>query len=364
MNTVRVDASGVESFVTDVVTALGARREVAAQVAESLVTADLRGHNSHGVARAVLYAEMIDDGAIDPTATPEVVREDDTTANVDGRSQFGQVVGRKAIEVGVEKANDAGVAAVGVRDAAHLGRIGEWSERVASEGLVLVAFVNTQGGAQTVGPAGSADRLLSTNPISVSVPTFDALEFDIVLDIATSQVANGKIYEKEAADEQIPEGWTTKANGEPVLDPHDFIENEIGAMLPLGGRVSGYKGFGLGVIVELLASNISDGIATGETDPEWFNNAACFLFVDPRRFTSRERIEERVTAFADRIRSATRSSDIPVGVATKADRALLPGELEHQTTVENRQKGIELPAATIKELNEFAAEIGVDHRLE
>lgn len=364
MSTVRVDTGDLEAFATDVVTEIGARREIAAQVAESLVTADLRGHNSHGVARVALYAEMVDDGAIDPTATPEVVREGDTTANVDGRSQFGQVVGRKAIEVGVEKASDSGVAVVGVRDAAHLGRIGEWGERAASEGLVLVAFVNTQGGAQTVGPAGSADRLLSTNPISVSVPTFDALEFDIVLDMATSQVANGKIYEKEAAGEQIPEGWTTKANGEPVLEPHDFIENEIGAMLPLGGRVSGYKGFGLGVIVELLASNVSDGIAAGETDPEWFNNAGCFLFVDPRRFTSKERIEERVTALADRIRSATRSTDIPVGVATKADRALLPGEIEHQTTVENRREGIEFSADTIEELNAFAADIGVDHRLE
>jgi uncharacterized oxidoreductase len=364
MNSVRITPESLKEFATDAVSALGANHDVAEKVAESLVTADLRGHNSHGIARLSLYRQMVEEGAINPGARPRVEEESATTATVDGRSLFGQVVGRKAVSIGVEKAIEEAVSVVGVRDATHLGRIGEWGERTAAEGLVFAAFVNTQGGAQTVTPPGSADRLLSTNPLSIAIPTFDALPFDIVLDMATSQVANGKIYEKRAEDERLPAEWTTTSDGTAVSDPDGFIENEVGALLPLGGRTSGYKGFGLSVVVELLASSIADGTAAGETDPDWFNNAACFVFIDPLRFTSQERLEERVTAVADRIRSASTSHSVPADDAARGDKPMLPGEPEHEETQARRRDGIPIPATTRRELNGMAAELGIDRRIE
>lgn len=362
----RVSAESLKSFTETLIEELGASSEVAEDVAESLVTANLRGHNSHGVARVPMYAEMIEDGAIDPTATPEVTNESETTANVDGNLLFGQSVGRTAVEVGVEKATESGVGVVGIKDATHLGRIGEWAEHATANELLFGAFVNTQGGAQTVALPGSADRLLSTNPISFGVPTFDALAFDIVLDMATSQVANGKIYERAAAEKDLPAEWTVTEDGGSRIDPSGFQEREDegAATLPLGGRTSGYKGFGLAVIAELMAGYVGDGIVAGETDPEWFNNAASFVFIDPLQFTTEERIEQRVTAFADRVHSATYRPEIPAGDAAKGDRAMLPGEPEHETTSDRRENGVPLPENTITELNEFAAENGIDQRIE
>ena len=360
----RINAEALEPFAGTLLEALGAAPQVAEEVAESLVTANLRGHNSHGIARIPMYAEMIDGGAIDPAATPAVTNESETTANVDGQLLFGQSVGRTAVDVGVEKASESGVAVVGIKDATHLGRIGEWAERATANDLLFGAFVNTQGGAQTVALPGSADRLLSTNPISFGAPTFDALAFDIVLDMATSQVANGKIYERGAAEEELPAEWTVTEDGGSIADPTGFKDSEVAATLPLGGRTSGYKGFGLAVIAELMGSYVGDAIAAGETEPEWFNNAACFVFIDPLRFTTEERIEQRVTAFADRVNSATYRPEIPVGDAAKGDRAMLPGEPEYETTADRRENGIPLPENTIDELNEFAAEVGVDSRLE
>lgn len=362
----RVNAETLEPFAESLLEGIGASPKVASEVAESLVTANLRGHNSHGVARIPMYAEMVDDGALDPTATPDVINESDTTANVDGNMLFGQSVGRTAVDVGVEKATEAGVGVVGIKDATHLGRIGEWAERATENELLFGAFVNTQGGAQTVALPGSADRLLSTNPISFGAPTFDALAFDVVLDMATSQVANGKIYERAAAEEDLPAEWTVTGDGGSMTDPSGFKEREDqdAATLPLGGRTSGYKGFGLAVIAELMGSYVGDGIAAGETDPEWFNNAACFVFIDPLRFTTVERIEQRVTAFADRVHSANYREEIPAGDAAKGDRALLPGEPEYETTADRRENGIPLPVNTVIELDEFAAELGVDRRIE
>jgi uncharacterized oxidoreductase len=356
----RIPVEELEPFAERLTKTYGASETVAAQVAESLVGSDLRGHGSHGVIRlAMLYRHMIDMGAIDPTATPEVVREADATATIDGHKQFGQAVGRSASEVVSERAASHGVASVGIRNAAHLGRIGEWAERVTENGLVFVAFVNTGGSTPLVAPPGSADRRLATNPIAVGIPSFGAREFPIVLDMATSQVAHGKITKRAVESESLPEEWVVGSSGESVTDPTVYEDGE-GAILPLGGHTSGYKGFGLGVVAELLAGMFGDAFVAGQEPDGIVNNSALFLAVDPDRFGEREDNRARVEALTTYLRAADYSTDIPTGPGAHGDQALLPGEIEHCTREERESEGIPFAQETLDLLAELAADQGIE----
>lgn len=351
-----VPAGTLRAFTRDLLGGVGTPDEQARQVARSLVGSDLRGHTSHGVLRVPWYVEMAEAGQLDPGATPTVEAADGATASIDGRRAFGQVVGRTVVREATERAAAHGVAAVGVRDATHLGRVGEWAARAADAEVCLLAFVNTQGGARTVAPPGSADRLLSTNPVAVGLPTFDALDFPVVLDAATSQVAHGKIRERAATGEPIPEGWTVGADGAPVRDAEAFLDGE-GAIRPLGGGVSGYKGFGLSVVTELLAAFVGTGQVAGGGD-DWANNAAAFLAVDPLRFLAREAAADRVGTLADHLRSADPDPDVAVGAGASGSGPLLPGEAEHRAAERHRETGVPVPDRVLADLRSLAEEHG------
>lgn len=354
----RATVEQLEPFVTRLFTAAGVSEAHARQVAESLVAADLRGHTSHGVLRVPLYLDRIASGDLNPNAEPAIEWETTTAAGIDGHSTFGQVVGRVAVDTLTERAEN-GVGVVGLRDAAHLGRVGEWAERIADRGLLFAAFVNTGGAAQTVAPPGSADRRLSTNPIAFGVPTFDALPFPLVLDMATSQVAHGKIRERAADEKPLPPEWTTTADGSPERDA-DAFEAGAGALLPLGGRAAGYKGFGLAVVSELFAGLVGNAPVAGQHTPDHPENAAAFVAVDPLRFTTRDDATARITALADYLDSAESREEIPVGIGAKGDEALLPGEAEYRELAVRREEGVHVPTRIVDALREVATEFDVE----
>ncbi|MDY6819912.1 MAG: Ldh family oxidoreductase [Halobacteriales archaeon] len=355
----RIEPAVLRTFGRELFEAVGVPTAVAKPVVASLVRADLVGHSSHGIHRIPWYGGWVEDGNIDPTADPTVVTETTTTAVLDGRFTFGQIVGRRAVDVLAEKAQEHGIAAVGIRNGSHLGRIGEWAERTTDEELLFGAFAHSQGQGALVAPPGSADRRLSTHPLSFGVPTFDALSFPIVLDMATSQVANGKIKERAADGDTIPVGWTVDENGDPVTDPAAFADG-AGAMRPLGGAVSGYKGYGLGVIVELFGALLGGGEAFGmESEKPWSNGAA-FIAIDPTRFLPEDDIETRIASLAAYLHATERSAAVADGIGAKeTDETLLPGEAEHRTAEQNRTAGIPVADGVFDGLVEFAEEHGV-----
>ena len=357
-----VDAADLEGFVTDLVRATGADGDVATQVAESLVLANLRGHESHGVRRLPMYwawSRNEGDAAlpVDPGARPDLERLAPTAAQVDGHSAYGQFVGRTATDELVDLASDSGVGVVGIRDASHLGRIGEWAERVADADLLFGAFVGTQGG-RLVAPPGSAERRYSTNPLAFGVPTFDGLDHPVVLDMATSQVAHGKVRERIPEDEPLETAWTVRDDGSAVTDAASFTREGAGALLPLGGRDSGYKGFGLAMIAELFGSIAGDGLVVSESERSR-GNAAMFVAADPTLFTAEAAIADRAASLAAYIQETAFSSDVPAGAAAVGDEAMLPGEIEYRTTADRRREGIPLPDADAAELMALAVELGV-----
>jgi len=356
-----IEADRLEAFARRLLETTGAPAEVAAPVAESLVRADLRGHHSHGTRRIPSYVasalgERENRYRIDPTATPTVASEGPTHALVDGRNGFGQLAGREAVDLAVEKAEGSGVAMVGVRDATHLGRIGEWSERAAERGVLLAAFVYNHG--VTVAPPGSAQRRYSTNPVSFGIPTFDALEFPVVLDVATSQVANGKTGEFAAHGDPLPEAWTITGDGDAITDARAFRDGE-GALLPLGGLVAGYKGFGLAMVAELFGGILGDAPVHGEAGTDR-GCAGTFVAVDPTLVTDRGTVEGRVLALREHIADTEFSENVPTGPVAYGDHALLPGEPEHLAERAGREHGIPLSAADVATLCDLAAEHGIE----
>jgi len=363
-----IDDDRLREFATELLVGLGAPDETARAVATSLVGADLRGHTSHGVLRIPTYGEMIDDGALVPDATPTELREDDTTAVVDGRLAFGQVVGREAVDVLTEKTDAHGVACVGIRNATHLGRIGEWAERLTDEEFAFVSLVHTSGGGLVVAPAGTATRRFSTNPVTYGMPTFDGLPFPLVLDMASSQVAHGKISEYEADGRSVPGEWLVAPDGTPMTDPAEmgsFREGDRqGAIRPLGGTAAGHKGTGLAVVAELFAGLLGGGPVAGQRDPgAWFSNGATFLAMDPLRFGDRETMGEKVATLAAHFRAAESFDSVPVGGGATGDGPLLPGEAEHRTSQQRSAEGVPLPEDVTAALSDLAADLGVENPL-
>lgn len=363
----RVDSGSLEAFARALTEAFGAPSELAAAVAESLVDADLRGHGSHGTIRlATTYRDMIGSEQLSPAATPQVVRENGPTTLVDGHRGFGQVTGRFAADVLAERAREHGVAAVGIGNASHLGRIGEFAERVASSGLLFAAWVNAGGAVSLVAPVGGIDRRLATNPLAFGVPSFGVLPFPIVLDMATSQVAHGKITKRAVENRDIPAGWAVDETGESLTDA-DAFEAGTGAMVPLGGSVAGHKGFGLAVVAELFAGICGNGRVAGERAPERVNNAATFLAVDPDRFDAdrntgddesenggTRRNRERVEALLAYLNASDERAEL-MPESARGERPLLPGEGEHRTMIDRRERGIPIDDRTAEALADVAA---------
>lgn len=346
----------LESFAYELTLAVGAPPDTARAVAGSLVGADRRGHDSHGVLRLPLYADHVATGAIDPDATPVIVRESPVTATIDGRYSFGQVVGRHAVDLLAEKATDHGLAAIGIRNATHLGRLGEWAERTVDSDLLFYGCIS--GSVYTVAPAGSYQRRLSTNPIAFGVPTFDALPFPLILDMATSQVAHGKIRKLAIADEPIPTEWTVTAAGNPVTDSVAFEEHAEGAILPLGGTASGYKGYGLSIMVELFSSTLGDAPAAGQAGATDGGNDGVFFAIDPVAFTSRAAHATRVAELSEYLKSAEYPDAVSAGVAAHDGDGLLPGEPEYEL-FEAQRTGIDLADRIAATLSHMARDHGV-----
>lgn len=348
----RYDHRTVERYASDVLQAVGVPREWARRAAESVVAGDLRGQGSQGIVRLPWVVEKIEAGEIDPTAAPEVRTDHGAVAVVDGQFALGQRVGRVAVDRAVEAATTYGVGTVALRNANDLGRVGEWAEAATEAGAAFVSFTNARG-YPSVSPDGCAERLLGTNPFVVGFPTFDAAPFPVILDMATSQVSYGHVQESEKRGERLPPDWTTSGTGDPVRDPGAFLAGE-GALLPFGGRPTGHKGFGLGIVNELMAGVLSEGTVAGTDDRPPSGNDATFVAFDPLAFTTVEAVERRVRDFVEYLRDA----DCPGKDAEPGSGVRFPGEGSHRTLRERRETGIPLPDATVDALCDLAADVG------
>lgn len=321
--------------------AAGAPPPVADLVAASLVESNLVGHDSHGVVRVLQYLTSIDNGQLAPSAQPTIVQETAVMALIDGHGGFGQVAAHLGMETAIAKARQHGLAAVGLVDCGHVGRMGEWVQMAADAGLIGLAFCNGGGGRGIVAPFGGTERILGTNPIAAAVPL--ASRPPLVLDFATSAVAEGKVRVARNSGKQIPEGWILDKSGNPSTHPADLYDG--GVILP----AAGHKGFGLSLLVELLG-----GLLTGAGVPALGmapRNGVLFIVLNIETF----RPFADFTADGDALAAAVKG----VKPAAGFTEVLLPGEPEVRTAAQRRQQGIVLDDTTWQQLIDAAESRGV-----
>ena len=239
--------SALESFAAKLLQAGSASTEEARVVAASLVDANLKGYDSHGVMRVPYYVQAIKDGEVAPGAELTILEEGSSRIVADGNWGLGQVQAMRLLKLLARKAHESGLGLGTMMHSGHIGRLGEYCEKTAAERLVSMLMVNSHGGAVRVAPPGGKAPRLSTNPLAIGVPLGDA---PLVLDFSTSATAEGKVRVKKIAGQPVPEGWLIDNEGRPTIDPNTLYGNPPGAILPMGGAQA-YKGFGLGLMIEI-----------------------------------------------------------------------------------------------------------------
>ena len=321
----------------------GAPAEEAELVSEFLIKANLCGHDSHGVIRVVQYVKAIEDGILKPGAKIDVIRETPSSALLKGNWGFGQVVAKRAMELAVDKAKKNSVSIVCAFDLYHVGRLADYTMLAAENNMIGIAMVNST---PTVAPYGGIERLISTAPISYAFPT--GKENLFVLDIATSVCAEGKIRVSLHKGEKLPEGYIIDKEGKPSRNPADLYDG--GAILPLGGDHVGYKGFGLGLVVEVMAGILSKAKCAYEADKR--GNGVFFEVINIEDFISIDEFKDSIDALIRRIKS----SKLRPGFK----EILLPGEPELRTEMRRRKEGIYIPERTWKEIMKIARKKSID----
>ena len=318
----------------------------AAKVAALMTEADLQGSDGHGVIRLPQYIKRIRAGGINKHPNIRVVRERAAMALVDGDNGMGHLVASAAVEIAIRKARDAGVGWVSTRYSNHAGPASLYAMRPLAENMLCLYFA--VGNANHMPPWGGSEMLLSTNPIAAAIPT--TTEPPVVLDMATTAAAYGKVKAKAKAGETMPAGWMIDRQGQPLLDPRRAQE---GFLLPIGG----YKGYGLALIVGLLAGTLG-GAAMGRDVIDFnadsvstTNTGQAMLVIDPAAFGDPEVFKAAV----DRLAADIRRSDRLPGV----ERIWLPGEQSFERRSRNKQSGIPMPDALVAELDTLAVELSI-----
>jgi uncharacterized oxidoreductase len=352
-----VDADVLGTITHDIAVAMGAAPETAAEVARHLVMANLSGHDSHGVLRLAQYAGERDRGQLVAEAQVEMLQSSAVCALFDAHRGFGHRSTMVATEWVAEHAREHGLAAAAVRHSTHIGRLGEYTERLAGKGLIGLVTVGIAGpGSGRVAPFGGIRPFLGTNPWSMGVPA--AGRPPLIFDAATSSVAEGKVRLANAKGVEVPPGTVLDAEGRPTRDPAQLYAG--GTLTLLGGDVAGHKGFGLSMAAALIG-----GLAIiGDSDPTSAGTmqqdiakrtdrlAGVFVAgIDPGAFGDADEYRRRVAQVLDALEVA------PPG--PWLERVLVPGDPERASRERRRRQGIPLPDVIWQELSAVAARFGV-----
>jgi len=318
----------------------------AALTARLMVEANLTGHDTHGVRQAPRYVGLIEEGVIVAGASVEVVRETPTTAVLDAHDSLGFVGATRATELAIAKCREMKLAAVGVRNLNHVGRVGAYPEMIAAAGLIGLVTVNGQGRGVLVTPFGGQAARLGTNPLGAGFPNPHGPP--ILLDFATSAVAANKVRQVHSRGQPAGEGWLLRNDGTATTEPEDFLEKRA-MLLPLGGG-QGHKGYALGVMVDLL-SGVLAGSGTAMTKPRDLNNGTFILCIDPDVFLERGEYEAQVRDYVDYLHATPTAAGAPP--------VQVPGEFEARNRATRSQAGIALELPVWEDLSACAKRLGV-----
>jgi L-2-hydroxycarboxylate dehydrogenase (NAD+) len=338
--------SDLTYFIDQALRKLGLSANDAATVARLMASADLQGSDGHGVMRLPQYARRILKGGINVQGKPRIIEERAAMALIDGDNAMGHVVMSQAADLAVAKAKVCGMAWVGSRFSNHAGPASLYARMALPHNMIGLYFA--VGNANHLPPWGGLDMLLSTNPIAVAIPALN--EAPIVLDMATTVAAYGKVKAKAQRGEMMPEGWMIDRKGQALLDPKRADE---GFLMPIGG----YKGYGLALIVGLLAGTLN-GAAMGKAvidfnhdEQSITNTGQAIAMIDLSAFGEVDGFKRRVDALVAELRASERMPGV--------DQIWLPGEQSEQKRLRYSKEGIPIAAALRVQLNQLAQQLKI-----
>ncbi len=341
-------------FTTDAFVKFGFSEKEASVITDVLLTSDLYGIDSHGLQRLVRYHKSIEKGMIDIKAVPETVTETPVSAVIDGKSGMGQLIAYDAMKTAIKKAKEVGMAIVTVRNSNHYGIAGYYANMACAEGLIGVSMTNTKA---IMVPTFGKLAMLGSNPIAVAMP---AEPYNFFFDCSTTVVTRGKLELYNKLDKPLHDGWAIDENGTVSDDPSRVLKNIIGnaggGILPLGGakEASGsHKGYGYGMICEIFTAILSLGLTSNHTY-EGGNCGIChgFIAIDPKIFGDPAEIKKNFSEFLRELRESPK--------ADGAERIYTHGEKEYFASLERKKNGIDVDAATVREMADLCRYLSMD----
>lgn len=336
-------------FSTKIFQACGVPADEALIVAENLVETTLLGFDSHGVVRIPQYVDAILDGQSDGAIKPggEITIENDrgSTAVVDCGCNFGQVGGVRAMELAIKKATEHGISCVMVKNCNHAGRLGAFTQMAAEAGMVALATCNSPKHGHWVAPFGGKEGRLATNPFAFSAPTKGD---PVVFDMSTSAISEGAVRLCHNKGIPAPADCINDAQGQTTTDPNDFYAEPKGTIKPFGGS-AGYKGTGLGLMVEMLSGTLKGDLIT---DGNIIGNGLCLIVINIANFVEPERFDELANSLVEYVRSSA-----PVDESTKVQ---VPGEPNFTIRRDRLENGIEIDDSNWNQIMDIAKKLNVE----
>jgi uncharacterized oxidoreductase len=354
----RIPADELTETVRGIFRAVGCDEAEAGRIATDLVAANLTGHDSHGVVRAPLYVSWLRAGLVHAGRSAEVVTDGGAFLVVDGQLGFGQTVATQAVGWGIDRAREHGTCVVALRNAGHIGRVGFYAETALAAGLISIHFVNVAR-SPMVAPFGAVSRRFSTAPVAIGVPLPDR---PVVLDFATSLVAEGKVQVASHGGKPLPPDALISADGERSADPHvlygDYADADLRSAANGTGAIRAFgehKGSGLALVCELLAGAFTGGGCAGPPDGRaGIANGMLSIYLSPEHFGTSAEFAAAGRGYLDWVLSARPiDPDLPV---------LAPGDPEAAQRAARGAEGIPLSAGTWAGIRRSAEELGVPVR--
>ncbi len=310
----------------------------------------MQGSDGHGIIRLLPYITRIESGGVNTRPRLRITQERAATAHIDGDNGMGHLVMKRAAEIAIAKAKVSGMAWVGSQHSNHAGPASIYARMALPEGMIGLYFA--VGNANHLPPWGGLDMLLSTNPIAVAIPAGN--EPPIVLDMATTVAAYGKVKAKAQRGEMMPEGWMIDRQGNALLDPKRAAE---GLLLPLGGAQAGYKGYGLALMIGILAGTLN-GAAMGKAVIDFnvdtvtpTNTGQAVAMIDPAAFGDPQAFRDNVDTLINELRNSERLPGV--------ERIWMPGEQSFYKRIDCAANGVPLSAALCDVLDTLADRLGV-----
>tara|TARA_Y100001934_G_C12361109_1_gene780812 strand:+ start:1539 stop:2663 length:1125 start_codon:yes stop_codon:yes gene_type:complete len=355
---VMIDVQAMERLLQAVYEHAGCSPSEATQISRNLIGANLRGHDSHGVIRTARYIQNLRDGIVFANRDAVVEKENDVLAIIDGRFGFGQTVGPQTVDIGVAKAKQKGVAVTALKHAGHLGRIGEWAEQAAASNVASIHMVNARG-SLLVAPFGGIDRRAGTSPFCAGFPETDGEP--VILDFATSLVAEGKALVALRGGTPLPDGAIITPEGEPTSDPSplygELDDNQVPSPYSGPGALCSFglhKGSGLNFFMEMMGGALTGSGtagALGDDKRRAVCNGMLSVYLAVEFFHEDDWLAREVRAYIEFVKSSRPTET--------GGEVLIPGEKERRIMAERTVSGLPISGQAWSDILAAARSVGL-----